>query len=135
MFIKKIVVTLTISIIVIIIVENKVTGVCVLVSGRAYWYEEATKALRLRLKGVSSTSDLQARNIVLLVGDGLGVTTSTAARIFKGQRDGHNGEEAQLSWDKFPAVALAKVRTRASTLTHIRIAVFCQLFNFFRGVG
>lgn len=85
-----------------------------LFAGREYWYEEAAKALRVRLKGVTSTSDLRARNVVLLVGDGLGVATSTAARIFKGQRDGHNGEDAQLAWDKFPAVALTKVCTSVS---------------------
>lgn len=51
----------------------------------------------------------RAKGVVLLVGDGLGVTTSTAARIFKGQRQGQQGEESILAWDRLPAVALAKV--------------------------
>ncbi|XP_054280459.1 alkaline phosphatase-like [Macrosteles quadrilineatus] len=78
--------------------------------GKAFWYEEAARALRQRLKALPDTSQARpkARGVVLLVGDGLGVTTSTAARIFKGQRQGQQGEESILAWDRLPAVALAK---------------------------
>lgn len=51
-----------------------------------------------------------AKNVVFLVGDGLGISTLTAARILKGQRLGQTGEETYLAWDEFPALALAKVR-------------------------
>ena len=37
------------------------------------------------------------------------MSTLTAARILSGQRHGSTGEEAQLAWDSFPAVALARV--------------------------
>jgi alkaline phosphatase len=40
----------------------------------------------------------------------MGITTVTAARIMKGQQLGLNGEEHQLSFDKFPDVALSKVQ-------------------------
>ncbi|KAG8256077.1 hypothetical protein J6590_077098 [Homalodisca vitripennis] len=77
--------------------------------GRHFWYEEAGRSLQQRLRGLDTpTSRERARSIVLLVGDGLGLSTSTAARIFKGQRQGELGEDHLLSWDKFPAVALAK---------------------------
>ncbi|PNF19205.1 hypothetical protein B7P43_G09519 [Cryptotermes secundus] len=36
------------------------------------------------------------------------MTTLTAARILKGQRQRRAGEEEQLAWDQFPAVALAR---------------------------
>jgi len=52
-----------------------------------------------------------ARGVVLFVGDGMGMSTLTAARILSGQRRGNPGEEAQLAWDDFPAVALARVST------------------------
>lgn len=39
----------------------------------------------------------------------MGVATVTAARILRGQRQGKQGEEHELAWDAFPAVALAKV--------------------------
>lgn len=50
-----------------------------------------------------------ARGVVLFVGDGMGMSTLTASRILSGQRHGGTGEEAQLVWDTFPAVALARV--------------------------
>ncbi len=50
-----------------------------------------------------------AKNIVFFVGDGMGITAVTAARILKGQMEGNPGEETDLEWDKFPSVALSKV--------------------------
>lgn len=46
----------------------------------------------------------------------MGIATVTAARILRGQRLGHSGEEVELAWDKFPAVALAKVNTKNDNL-------------------
>lgn len=76
-------------------------------SDRDFWFEEANAALKRRLS-LLSRRDV-AKNVVLLVGDGLGLATLTAARIFKGQRQGQPGESSHLAWEKFPAVALAKV--------------------------
>jgi len=39
----------------------------------------------------------------------MGVSTVTAARIFKGQQQGQDGEEAHLEFDKFPFIGLSKV--------------------------
>jgi len=50
----------------------------------------------------------QARNVILFIGDGMGVTTVTAARIFDGQSKGLKGEEHWLSFERFPDVALVK---------------------------
>ncbi len=49
-----------------------------------------------------------AKNIILFIGDGMGVSTVTAARIFAGQQLGKTGEEHQLSFDKFPFTGLIK---------------------------
>jgi len=49
-----------------------------------------------------------ARNVILFVGDGMGVSTVTAARILEGQLRGMNGEENNLSFDLFPYTGLAK---------------------------
>ena len=75
---------------------------------RDYWYELGRAAVTKRAEGADPR--LKARNIVLLIADGLGVTTNTAARVFKGQRLGNSGEEAILLWDEFPAIAMTKVR-------------------------
>jgi alkaline phosphatase len=52
-----------------------------------------------------------AKNVILFVGDGMGVSTVTAARILEGQQRGESGEENQLSFEKFPYVALSKTYT------------------------
>lgn len=49
-----------------------------------------------------------AKNLILFLGDGMGIPTVTAARILKGQLNGQSGEETQLEMDKFPFVSLAK---------------------------
>ena len=49
-----------------------------------------------------------ARNVILFIGDGMGVSTVTAARIFDGQSQGMQGEEHWLSFEKFQNVALVK---------------------------
>ena len=38
----------------------------------------------------------------------MGISTTTAARIFDGQRRGQRGEENVLSWEKWPYTALSK---------------------------
>jgi alkaline phosphatase len=50
-----------------------------------------------------------AKNIILFIGDGMGVSTVTAARILEGQQHGHPGEENSLSWESFPHTAMIKV--------------------------
>nr|XP_024219083.1 alkaline phosphatase-like [Halyomorpha halys] len=81
---------------------------------RDYWYELGRAAVTKRAEGTDPR--LKAKNMVLLIADGLGVTTNTAARVFKGQRLGNTGEEAVLLWDDFPAVALTKVKQTLSKL-------------------
>ena len=53
-------------------------------------------------------ADRPARNVILFLGDGMGVSTVTAARIFDGQSRGEPGEENSLSFERFPQVALVK---------------------------
>ncbi|HYN19475.1 MAG TPA: alkaline phosphatase [Thermoanaerobaculia bacterium] len=51
----------------------------------------------------------RAKNVILFVGDGMGVTTITAARILEGQMRGMRyGEENDLSFEKFPHLAHSK---------------------------
>nr|CAD7423163.1 unnamed protein product [Timema monikensis] len=74
---------------------------------RDFWYEEARAALRRRLYHYEGPRP-HAKNVILLIGDGMGVATVTAARILRGQRLGGAGEDHQLAWDRFPALALAR---------------------------
>ena len=50
----------------------------------------------------------RARNAILFVGDGMGVSTVTAARILQGQLRGEPGEENWLSFERLPHAGLAR---------------------------
>jgi alkaline phosphatase len=49
----------------------------------------------------------KAKNVILFVGDGMGISTVTAARILEGQQQGKDGEFNRLSFEKFPHFALS----------------------------
>jgi len=53
----------------------------------------------------------QAKNAVIFIGDGIGITTVTAARIFEGQQLGVDAEAHSLSFESFPNVAFVKTYT------------------------
>ena len=57
---------------------------------------------------VISQPQSRAKNIILFIGDGMGVSTVTAARILAGQLAGKTGEENSLSFETFPHLALSK---------------------------
>ncbi|XP_069583123.1 intestinal-type alkaline phosphatase-like [Ranitomeya imitator] len=50
----------------------------------------------------------RARNLLLFLGDGMGMPTITATRILSGQLEGKLGEENELTMDTFPYVGLSK---------------------------
>ncbi|MEO0419959.1 MAG: alkaline phosphatase [Pseudomonadota bacterium] len=50
----------------------------------------------------------KAKNVILFIGDGMGISTITAARIYEGQKRGRPGEENLLSFENFENVALVK---------------------------
>ncbi|XP_045127003.1 alkaline phosphatase-like [Portunus trituberculatus] len=74
--------------------------------GRQHWWNVAKRELRDALNNRDNWN--VAKNVIMFLGDGMGITTNTAARIFKGQKLGMNGEEGYLSWERFPNVALMK---------------------------
>ena len=48
------------------------------------------------------------RNVIMFLGDGMGIATVTAARIYAGQLAGQAGETHQLTFERFRHVALIK---------------------------
>lgn len=50
----------------------------------------------------------KAKNVILFVGDGMGISTVTASRILEGQLAGKTGEENRLFFEKFPYLGLSK---------------------------
>ncbi|KAL7825345.1 hypothetical protein AOLI_G00325520 [Acnodon oligacanthus] len=87
-----------ISELVLCVVEEKDPG---------FWRAQAQATLQSALSRKLNTN--VAKNIVLFLGDGMGITTITAARILKGQLENQTGEETVMTMDTFPYVGLAKV--------------------------
>jgi len=72
----------------------------------AYWRKLDLTDLKQSLQ--KERIEGPAKNIVLFIGDGMGIQTQTMARIYKGQKEGKTGEEGTLFWEKFPYSGLIK---------------------------
>jgi alkaline phosphatase len=76
-----------------------------------------------------------AKNVILFLGDGMGVTTVTSGRIYVAQQAGSTaGEETSLAFETFPHVALSKtynvdsqVPDSAGTATAFLTGVKCNI--------
>jgi alkaline phosphatase len=56
----------------------------------------------------------RAKNVILFIGDGMGISTITAARIYAGQQKGVDGESFRLAMEKLPYSAFSKTYTHDS---------------------
>lgn len=65
------------------------------------WFADALSDLKHAL--TVKTNTRRAKNVILFVGDGMGVNTVTASRIYK------HGESGRLSWEHFPHMGMLKV--------------------------
>ena len=73
------------------------------------WFQQAKNDLQNKMQHpVLKNSFSKARNVILFVGDGMGVSTVSAARILQGQIAGQAGEENLLSFEKFPFSGFSK---------------------------
>ncbi|VDI59378.1 alkaline phosphatase, partial [Mytilus galloprovincialis] len=71
-----------------------------------YWRNQAQDDLNQRLSYLRNTN--AAKNVIMFLGDGMGISTVTAARIYKGQLNGQTGEEAEMTFEKFPYTGFIK---------------------------
>uniref|UniRef100_A0A4W2HNX8 Alkaline phosphatase n=1 Tax=Bos indicus x Bos taurus TaxID=30522 RepID=A0A4W2HNX8_BOBOX len=102
----------------------------------AFWNRQAAQALDVAKK--LQPIQTAAKNVILFLGDGMGVSTVTAARILKGQMAGKPGPETPLAMDQFPYLALSKtynvdrqVPDSAGTAT----AYLCGVKGNYRTIG
>lgn len=92
-----------VKIVLVLISAQCITG---LEENKDFWYKSGKEALKQshqkkRIEG-------KAKNVILFVGDGMGVITHTLARIYKGQKSGKTGEEGKLEWENFDYSGLIK---------------------------
>ncbi len=74
------------------------------------WFQDGQTRVQQALENAKRANIKagKAKNIILFVGDGMGISTVTAARILEGQQRGQTGEENLLSFEKFPLSGLSK---------------------------
>jgi alkaline phosphatase len=63
---------------------------------------------------IAARGQPRAKNVILFIGDGMGISTITAARIYAGQSKGLDGESYQLAMEKLPWSAFSKTYTHDS---------------------
>ena len=63
-------------------------------------------------KNFNNLKTKKAKNVIMLIGDGMSLGTSTAGRIRIGQKLGQNGEEYMTSLDSMPHSGLVKTYSR-----------------------
>lgn len=68
---------------------------------KSVWFDAGLDELKAALNVKLNTR--RAKNVVLFVGDGMGINTMTASRIYK------HGEQGRLTWETFPHMGLLKV--------------------------
>ena len=89
--------------------KNQLSSLDVDVTSSNAWFSAGED----RVAKAKANNELQAqlgkaKNVILFVGDGMGVSTVTAARILEGQMQGQMGEEHQLSFEKFAYSGFSK---------------------------
>jgi alkaline phosphatase len=72
------------------------------------WFVGGRAAVARARRLAPSPAPKPARNLVIFLGDGMGLTTVTSARILEGQQRGEPGEENALAFEALPHVALVK---------------------------
>lgn len=79
-----------------------------------YFYQ-GERALIEALKRTPNTG--RAKNIILFIGDGMGINSVTAGRIFAGQQRGLDGASYDLSFDKLPYTGFSKTYSTDKLVT------------------
>ncbi|XP_057342098.1 alkaline phosphatase 4-like [Microplitis mediator] len=102
----------------------------------SYWLKSGQENLKKIL--AAENIERRAKNVIIFIGDGMGIASVTAGRIFTGQRKGQSGEEYKLSFETFPNSGFSKtynvdkqVPDSAGTAT----AIFSGVKSRYRVIG
>ncbi|RWS21974.1 hypothetical protein B4U80_00445, partial [Leptotrombidium deliense] len=87
---------------------------CLNVGDAKYWRYKNKNLLAQKVKILkhlfgNTGLSTKAKNVIFFLGDGMGLSTVTAARLYKGNVEKTDPEAGCLSFEHFPSVSLAKV--------------------------
>lgn len=108
------------------------------VKDKIYWYKQNYELINRRLFyfGVKPETLVRVKNVILFVGDGMGLTTVTASRVYKKQK--LRNSESKLVFDEFPASALIQTDAANSQISEsaaAATALFCGVKTNFENLG
>lgn len=72
----------------------------------SFWLKSGQETLHKIL--AHRNNENRAKNVIIFIGDGMGLSSITSGRIYIGQLNGQAGEEYQLEFEKFPNTGFAK---------------------------
>ena len=103
----------------------------------SYWKDLGKEQLLKNLKKHPIVK--RAKNVIVFMGDGMGIQTVTAGRILKGQKRGQNGESFVTSMESLDWTGLAKtysvdVQTPDSASTANALFSGFKVFNIFSSI-
>lgn len=82
------------------------------------WIQMGRDSLNNALKMKTMTNP--AKNVIIFVGDGMGISTTAVARIFKAQKEKKPVHKVKLAWEAMPYSALSRVMiNKILTLIHV----------------
>ena len=70
------------------------------------WFTDAQSHIQDMVSRTQNTH--RAKNVILFIGDGMGVNTNYAIRLYDGQKKGGMGDDNVLPYEAFPNLALVK---------------------------
>lgn len=108
------------------------------VKDKIYWYNRNYELINRRLSyfNLKPESLVRVKNVIVFVGDGLGLTTITASRVYKKQK--LRNSESKLVFDEFPASALIQTDVANSQISEsaaAATALFCGVKTNFESLG
>lgn len=108
------------------------------VKNKLFWYNQNYELIKQRVSlfNVKHENLVRVKNVILFVGDGMGLTTVTASRVYKRQKLGD--PDAKLVFDEFPATALIATDTASSQISEsaaAATALFCGVKTNFENLG
>ncbi|CAN7984808.1 unnamed protein product, partial [Ixodes hexagonus] len=101
-----------------------------------YWVQLGQETLNRLLE--TDVVNAPAKNVIIFVGDGMGISTVTASRIYGGQLQGRRGEGSSLAFEYFPFTALVKTYSVDKQVTDSAAsatALFCGSKTKFTMLG
>ena len=108
------------------------------VKNKYYWYNLNYELIKQKISffGLKPENLNRVKNVVLFIGDGMGLTTVTASRVYKQQK--MKNEEEKLAFDDFPASAFIRTDTVNSQISEsaaAATALFCGVKTNFENLG